>query len=104
MTGWVTFYLEAMGFGNGATALLILITGLGFAVGTLLGGVIGDLAERADRLRGRIFLAQVAIGLGILLFVWDLEVLPRLLEGQDMIVAGLCYAIRYPTRWLVVVA
>ncbi|EKX38072.1 hypothetical protein GUITHDRAFT_165318 [Guillardia theta CCMP2712] len=93
MTGWVTFYLEAMGFSNGATALLILITGLGFALGTLLGGVIGDLAERADRLRGRIFLAQVAIGLGILLFVWDLEVLPRLLEGQDMIVAGLCYAI-----------
>lgn len=45
MTGWVTFYLEAMGFSNTATAIMILVTGIGFAGGSLIGGALGDWAE-----------------------------------------------------------
>jgi len=45
MTGWVTFYLEAMGFSNTSTAIMILVTGIGFAGGSLLGGALGDWAE-----------------------------------------------------------
>ena len=49
MSGWVTFYLEAMGFSNTAAAILLLVTGLGFAGGSLLGGLLGDWAESVDR-------------------------------------------------------
>lgn len=93
MSGWVTFYLEAMGFTNTATAVMILVTGLGFACGSLLGGVLGDWAESVDRYRGRIALAQITILLGTIVFVFDLQVLPRLLDGTDKLTAGLCYAI-----------
>ena len=33
------FYLEALGFSNTAAAILILVTGAGFACGSLIGGV-----------------------------------------------------------------
>ena len=93
MSGWVTFYLEALGFTNAATAVMILVTGLGFAAGSLLGGVLGDWAESVDRYRGRIALAQVSIFLGTIVFTFDLQVLPRLLDGADMLTAGLVYAV-----------
>jgi len=93
MSGWVTFYLEAMGFSNTATAIMILVTGLGFAAGSLLGGVLGDWCESIDRYRGRIALAQISILLGIFVFVFDLQVLPRLLDGSDKLTAALAYAV-----------
>jgi len=92
MTGWVTFYLEAMGFSNTSTAIMILVTGIGFAGGSLLGGALGDWAEGVDRYRGRIILAQISIVLGTIIFVFDLQVLPRMLDGTDKMTAGLVYA------------
>jgi len=93
MSGWVTFYLEAMGFSNTATAIMILVTGFGFAGGSLLGGVLGDWCESIDRYRGRIALAQISILLGTFVFVFDLQVLPRLLDGCDKLTAALVYAV-----------
>ena len=74
MTGWVTFYLEAMGFSNTATAILLLMVGLGFAAGSILGGLVGDWAESLDRYRGRIALAQVTILISAVAFLFDLQV------------------------------
>ena len=93
MSGWVTFYLEAMGFSNTAAAILLLVTGLGFAGGSLLGGLLGDWAESIDRYRGRIALAQITIFFGTIVFFFDLQVLPRLLDGADKLTASLAYAV-----------
>ena len=54
MTGWVTFYLEAMGFSNTATAIMILVTGIGFAGGSLIGGALGDWAEGGALFHARV--------------------------------------------------
>jgi len=93
MTGWVTFYLEALGFSNTASAILILTTGAGFACGSFLGGVLGDFAERVDRDKGRILVAQITILFGVGAFFFDLRVLPHLCHGADFQTAGLAYAI-----------
>jgi MFS family permease len=50
-TAWVTYYLEALGFSNAVTALLILTCGTGFACGAFFGGMIGDWADSMDRVK-----------------------------------------------------
>lgn len=93
MTGWVAFYLEALGFSNTAAAILILVTGAGFACGSFLGGLLGDLAEKWDRDKGRIMVAQITILIGVCAFFFDLRVLPSLCHGIDSLSAGLVYAV-----------
>mmetsp|Transcript_42430 Transcript_42430/g.100884 ORF Transcript_42430/g.100884 Transcript_42430/m.100884 type:complete len:521 (+) Transcript_42430:100-1662(+) len=92
-TAWVTFYLEALGFSNAVTAVLILACGSGFALGAFLGGMIGDWADSVDRARGRIACAQISILLGTGAFIFVLEVLPGLCHGQSLWVAGVAYGV-----------
>lgn len=71
-----TLWLQLLGFSNLQTSLLVATFACGGALGGLLGGALGDAAARRAPHRGRIFIAQTSVFLGLPLSVLLLKGLP----------------------------
>jgi hypothetical protein len=71
-----TLWLQLLGFSNLQTSLLVATFTCGGALGGLLGGALGDAAARRAPHRGRIFISQTSVFLGLPLSVLLLKGLP----------------------------
>lgn len=68
--GWValnyqTLFFQVQGLGDIAAAILQAFGYIAFALGNLLGGMIGDHASKKSPHHGRIFIAQISVVSGI---------------------------------------
>lgn len=63
--GFLTLYLQLLGFGNKAASIIVATFLGGTAFGGLLGGVLGDKAAARWPLHGRICVTQFSVASGI---------------------------------------
>jgi len=74
--GFLTMYLQYVGFQNKLAGLLVSIMMLGMIPGNIFGGFIGDFAASISKLHGRIVVSQISIITGVPAMVILFQVLP----------------------------
>lgn len=91
-----TLYFQLMGWGDGATSMLMGVFGTTGALGGLLGGWLGDIAAQKYPNHGRVAVCQFSVGVGVPLALIVFQGLPMssgsdvyLLYGGMMAVMGL---------------
>jgi len=66
----VVFLVDVYGFSNAEAALVLLPSGIGYFLGTLVGGEVADRVQRRNPRTGRIMLLQVAqLAFGVVAYV-----------------------------------
>mmetsp|Transcript_16591 Transcript_16591/g.43015 ORF Transcript_16591/g.43015 Transcript_16591/m.43015 type:complete len:537 (+) Transcript_16591:330-1940(+) len=75
--GYLTLWFQLMGFSDWHASLLVATFGMSTAVGSFLGGLIGDIASVTHAENGRIMVAQISTVSGILLSAVLLRLLPH---------------------------
>mmetsp|Transcript_5450 Transcript_5450/g.15171 ORF Transcript_5450/g.15171 Transcript_5450/m.15171 type:complete len:500 (+) Transcript_5450:565-2064(+) len=75
--GYLTLYFQLLGFSDWHASLLVAMFGLSTAFGSFIGGLLGDIASVNSSNNGRIIVAQVSTGLGLLLSIVLLRGLPH---------------------------
>mmetsp|Transcript_80803 Transcript_80803/g.215662 ORF Transcript_80803/g.215662 Transcript_80803/m.215662 type:complete len:468 (-) Transcript_80803:47-1450(-) len=65
---FVPLYLQTSGYTDTQAGLIMLLGGSGGVVGSYLGGVLGDHFAKLSANYGRVFIAQVSVVLGMIMF------------------------------------
>lgn len=80
--GFITLWLQLMGFSDMTASFLMAGLTAGAAVGALFGGALGDRASRILPNSGRVFVAQFSVLAGLPLTYVLLRVLPQRSHGS----------------------
>mmetsp|Transcript_21506 Transcript_21506/g.51310 ORF Transcript_21506/g.51310 Transcript_21506/m.51310 type:complete len:506 (+) Transcript_21506:414-1931(+) len=75
--GYLTLWFQLLGFSDWHASILVAMFGLSTAIGSFIGGLLGDIASVASSNNGRIIVAQVSTFCGIVLSVVLLRGLPH---------------------------
>lgn len=71
---FLTFYFQLSGYTDLEVGQIMMLGGVGGVLGALLGGRLGDAANRIRPYSGRCFVAQTSVVLGTICFLWFINI------------------------------